>query len=256
MENLITLLSTSNPRYLLMICLVFVLAGAVKGAIGLGLPTVAVGLLSLLMTPMEAAALLIVPSFFTNVWQLAAGPDFSGLLRRLWPMLVGVCVGTFAGGAVLAHVHADWAAAGLGAALIVYALMGLASVKLAVSVPMERRLGPAIGAITGIVSAATGVFTLPAVPFLQALGLNKDDMVQAMGLAFTVSTVALALNLIAVGALPWSGAETSVIALLPALAGMALGQWLRSRMNAVLFRRCFFGGLLLLGAHFVWSYFA
>jgi len=75
----------------------FLLAGLVKGVIGLGLPTVAMGLLSVVMAPAKAASLLIVPSFVTNVWQLAAGPNFQRLARRLWPMLAGVVVGTLAG---------------------------------------------------------------------------------------------------------------------------------------------------------------
>ena len=37
--------------------------------------------------------------------------------------------------------------------------------------------------------------------------------------------------------------------LLPALAGMGLGQWIRLRVQPVLFKRLFFSGLLLLGAY-------
>ena len=48
----------------------FLLAGLVKGVIGLGLPTVAMGLLGLAMPPVEAAAMLLVPSLVTNVQQL------------------------------------------------------------------------------------------------------------------------------------------------------------------------------------------
>ncbi|HTD05914.1 sulfite exporter TauE/SafE family protein [Undibacterium sp.] len=256
MENILTLVSLDTGPHFLATCLIFLLAGAVKGAIGLGLPTVAVGMLSLLMSPMEAAALLIVPSFFTNIWQLLAGPDFSGLLRRFWTMLLGVCVGTFAGAALFAQVHAGWAAAGLGLALMAYALMGLASVHWQLAGGAERWLAPVIGAVTGMLTSFTGVFVIPAVPFLQALGLNKDELVQAMGLAFTVSTIALAASLAYAGALHAESAGASFFALLPSMTGMLLGQWLRRRMNAVLFRRCFFAGLLALGGHFVWHFFA
>ncbi len=227
----------------------FVLAGAVKGAIGLGLPTVAVGLLSLMMAPLEAAALLIVPSFLTNIWQLAAGKGLAVLLRRLWPMLLGVCAGSAAGAAMAAHIRGDWATAGLGLALVAYALMGLFSLRWTVSPGAERWLAPLVGAATGVVTAATGVFVLPAVPYLQALDLERDELVQAMGLAFTVSTVALALTLAGSGALHWSGAGRSALALLPALAGMVLGQWLRGKMAPALFKRCFFVGLMVLGGH-------
>ena len=65
----------------------FLLAGMVKGVIGLGLPTVAMGLLGLAMPPAQAAALLIVPATLTNLWQLALGGHLRALLGRLWPML-------------------------------------------------------------------------------------------------------------------------------------------------------------------------
>ena len=103
--------------------------------------------------------------------------------------------------------------------------------------------------ITGGVTAVTGVFVIPAVPFLQALGLEKDDLVQALGLSFTVSTLALAITLSQHGSLLQADVlGLSLLALLPALAGMYLGTWLRSRISPLAFRRCFFGGLLLLGA--------
>ena len=86
---------------LVVILLTFLVAGLVKGVIGLGLPAIAVGLLSLAMTPAEAAALLVVPSLATNIWQLAAGPSFSALARRLLPMMLGVCLGTWAGSGLL-----------------------------------------------------------------------------------------------------------------------------------------------------------
>ena len=72
----------------------FLLAGFVKGVIGLGLPTVAIGLLGLLMTPTQAAAILVLPALITNVWQAAVGGNLVPLVKRAWPMLVGVCIGT------------------------------------------------------------------------------------------------------------------------------------------------------------------
>ena len=79
----------------------FLLAGITKGVIGLGLPTGAIGLLGLLMTPAQAAAILVVPSLVTNVWQVAAGGELLALVRRMWPMLAGICIGTFIGAAWL-----------------------------------------------------------------------------------------------------------------------------------------------------------
>ena len=110
----------------LLIAGTFVLAGLVKGVIGLGLPTVAMGLLGLVMLPAEAAALLLVPSLVTNVWQLLAGPRFGALLLRLWGMMLGIVAGTWAGSGLIVSAITHLATAALGAALVLYAVVGLA----------------------------------------------------------------------------------------------------------------------------------
>ena len=238
-----------EPFPLLVATLTFLLAGFVKGVIGLGLPTVSMGLLSLVMAPAKAASLLIVPSFVTNVWQLAAGPSFSRLAYRLWPMLAGVVLGTLAGTGLLTGSHAGQAAVALGLLLILYAVLGLTSVRFAVAPAAEWWLGPLIGALTGLVTAATGVFVIPAVPYIGALSLDKDELIQALGLSFTVSTIALAAALAAGGAFALGEVGASTAALAPALLGMAAGGAVRGRFSEKTFRRVFFGGLLVLGAH-------
>ena len=232
----------------LAIAATFALAGFVKGVIGLGLPTVAIGLLSVVMPPAHAAALLIVPSTVTNVWQLAAGPALGALLRRLWPMLLGVCFGTWVGSGLLT-TGSERAVVALGVALVLYAALGLVNVRAAVPSRAQPWLGPLIGGATGVVTAATGVFVIPAVPYLQALGLDTDDLVQALGLSFTISTLALAASLAGEGAFDLSVAGASLVALVPACVGMVAGTWVRARVKPEPFRLCFFAGLLLLGAH-------
>lgn len=228
---------------------VFVLAGFVKGVIGLGLPTLTMGLLGLVMAPAQAAALLVLPSLLTNVWQIA-GPGLAALTRRLATLLLGVCAGVALGAGWLdasAAAGARWAGIGLGLALVVYAALGLLAWRPRVAPQLEPWLAPLVGLATGLVTAATGVFVIPAVPYLQALGLPKDELVQALGLAFLVATLALAASLGHGGALRVPELVASLHAVLPALAGMALGQWLRGRLAPEPFRRCFLAGLLALG---------
>lgn len=253
MDALVSILHARAPGELALICLVFVLAGLVKGVVGLGLPTVAVGLLGMMMAPREAAALLVVPSLVTNVWQLAAGPAAAVLARRLWPMLAGIAAGTLLGGLLLPASASLDAVAALGGALIMYAVAGLASFTLHVPPNGERAAAPVVGLVTGAVTAATGVFVIPAVPYLQGLQLERqmgrDALVQALGLAFTTSTVALAASLMLAGQFAPQAAGLSFAALVPALAGMMAGQWIRGRIRPAMFRRCFFIGLLALGVH-------
>lgn len=249
MDTLIAFYQNIGPALTLLVVITFLLAGAVKGVIGLGLPTIAMGLLGLAMSPAQAAALLIVPSTLTNLWQLAAGGHLPTLLRRLGPMLVMIFVGTLLGSAWLGINSGPWAVHALGAALVIYALYGLAGPALRVAPGREGWLGPICGLVTGLVTAATGVFVMPAVPYLQSLGLSRDEMIQALGLSFTVSTLALALGLAGQDALGGQALGASLLMLAPALLGMLAGQWLRQRISATLFKRCFFIGLAALGGH-------
>lgn len=227
---------------------IFLLAGFAKGVVGLGLPTIAMGLLGLMMPPAQAASLLVVPSLATNVWQMAAGPGLAPLLRRLWPMMLGIGIGTWAGAGLLTSAG-DRATTALGTVLVLYAVIGLTPVRFAVPDRAQAWLAPLVGAATGLVTAATGVFVVPAVPYLQALAMEKDELVQALGLSFTVSTLTLAASLTHDGVLDLSLAGGSLAALAPALAGMALGQRVRDRVRPETFRLCFLLGLLLLGGH-------
>jgi uncharacterized membrane protein YfcA len=228
---------------------VFALAGGVKGVIGMGLPTVAIGLLGTLMSPAEAAAILVLPTLVTNIWQAATGGGFFVLLRRLWPMFAAIFVGAAIGAMLLGSVASPWATTALGVALVIYSALGLSKVHFSVAPHRERWLAPLIGIMNGIVSVATGVFSLPAVPYLNALHLNRNDLVQALGMLFTVSTVALAVVLMHGGILHLSAAGLSVLALGASLIGMVLGQQVRGRVKPETFRLCFFVGLLLLGVH-------
>jgi len=231
---------------------VFVLAGFVKGVIGMGLPTVAMGLLSVTMAPAQAAALLVLPSLVTNLWQIF-GPGWWALVRRMATMLAGVCLGIAAGAGWLTGQGSGSArvTAALGVALVAYALLGLLKVRLHVPAQHERWLSPVVGLATGLVTAASGVFVVPAVPYLNALGLEKEDLVRALGISFLVSTIALAVSLRSGGALEMGNVVGSLLALLPALLGMALGQWVRLRVQPELFKKIFFSGLLALGSYLV-----
>jgi uncharacterized protein len=230
---------------------VFVLGGFVKGVIGLGLPTISMGLLALVMPPVEAAAVVLLPSFLTNVWQMLAGPSLTSAIKRLWPMMLAICAGTWASAGLMTGAYAPLMTTLLGVTLLLYALSGFTSFHFHVAKRTEPWLGPVIGGITGLITAATGVFVIPATPYLQGIGLQKDDLVQALGLSFTVSTLALAVNVARAGAIGGSQVATTFAALAAAIGGMWIGQRLRTRLPPLVFRRCFFGGLLLLGFYLI-----
>ena len=234
---------------ILVIAGTFLLAGAVKGVIGLGLPTVSLAVLAVALDLPTAMALLLVPSFVTNVWQGAVGGHGRDLLRRIWPFLLVAAVTVRLGASALTRVDFALLSSLLGLLLAAYAAANLLGLGFRVEARREKWAGPLAGFVNGVLTGMTGSFVVPGVMYLQALGLPRDALIQAMGMLFTVSTLALALSLQANDLLRTEHGALSTMALAPATAGMAAGQRIRERLSEQLFRRIFFLSLLALGAY-------
>ena len=238
-----------DPTALVIAAAIFVLAGTVKGVIGLGLPTVSLGLLVLITDLPGAMALMLAPSFVTNLWQGCVGGNLGLLLKRLWPFLLPATVLVWLGGLAITAVDLSLLAALLGLLLVAYAVIGIAGVRFAITGDKERWAGPLFGAVNGILTGLTGSFVVPGVMYLQSIGLPRDQLVQAMGILFTLATVALAVSLGGNGMLNRELGLVSAAGVVPALLGMMIGQKIRQCLSAALFRKVFFWSLLVLGLY-------
>jgi len=238
-----------SPESLALIGLTFLLAGFVKGVIGLGLPTVSLALLTAGFGLIPAMGLMIVPSFVTNVWQAAQGGAGRQLVRRLWPMMAAVAAGIWLGGNVLVSGDTKFLTGLLGGLLCVYSVVGLTRYHIPAPGRAEAWLSPVMGGASGILTGLTGSFVIPGVLYLQSIGLDRNALIQAMGMLFSVSTLALAVvlghhNLISVDLGTYSSGGV-----VPALAGMVIGQRVRGRLSEAAFTRVFFSSLLILGVN-------
>jgi len=232
-----------------LIAAVFLLAGGVKGVLGLGLPTVGMGLLSIVMTPAQAAGILVIPALVTNIWQVASGPALFPLVRRLGWMIVASVIGTFSTVEFLTTSSGSTANGALGAVLAAYGIYGLVGARLEIQPRWERWLSPLVGLATGMLNGATGVFVIPGAPYLASLRLDKEELVQSVGINAFVCPLALTAALVVHGQLRMEVAGSWVLALLFSLAGMYVGQRVRRRAAEQVFRRGFFIGLLTLGTY-------
>ena len=109
-------------------------------------------------------------------------------------------------------------------------------------------MGLVLGVVNGILTGMTGSLGVPGVMYLEGIGLERDQLLQAMGMLFAASTIALAFALSANALLPVELGIASFFAVLPALIGMWIGQNLRQCLSDLQFRRVFFFGITLLGA--------
>jgi len=226
----------------------FLLAGFVKGVVGMGLPPVAIGVMALAMPPAQAAALVLVPAFVTNIWQMMSGDRLFTVIKRLWSLEAGICIGAWLCGDILTTQTSKLPGLLLGIMLMVYAIHGAVSVTPRIPPRYEPYLSPVVGLTTGVIMAATGLMAIPLVPYLQAINLEKENLLQALGLSFFISAVALGAVLTNASIFRADTAFMSALALVPAAAGMAVGRRYVSRISATTFKRWFLIAMLLIGA--------
>ena len=231
------------------VALTFLVAGFVKGVVGLGLPTVALAALTATLGLHPAMALVLAPSLATNLLQATRGGHGKAVVRRLWPYLLAAGLGIWLGVRILVVSDAALLSKLLGVMIVVYSLLSLARFKPCVRPSLEAWIAPPLGVINGVLTGLTGAFVVPSVFYLQALGLERNVLVQAMGTMFLFSTVCMALALGGHAFITVDLALLSSAAVIPAMGGMVVGRRLSRRLSEAMFRQLLFAALLFLGLY-------
>jgi len=225
-------------------------AGAVvKGASGMGLPLVALPVLTAAFGLQHAVGLMTIPLIVTNVWQVwrFRGEVRSDRLAFMPLFLVtgalGIGVGTWALTALPERVLVLV----LGLLLLAYIGLRLATPHWSVGPALARRLGPLAGLGAGILQGATGISSPIGVTFIHAMKLARDAHV------FAVSTMFLLFSLVQLPALWAAGVMRpewmlqGLLALIPILVFMPVGQWISGRLSRQAFDRMILIFLAIIG---------
>ncbi len=231
------------------IAVVLLLGGTVKGAMGVGLPLIAVPGMAMLVDVPTAVAVMIVPIVVSNLWQALHLGWPGALLRRFWPLILTMIAALWWASGFVATADARLLSGILGAMVILFAGLELASVRIRVPPGGERPAGLIVGALSGITGGLSTVFAPPLILFLVALDLRKDAFVQAIGTLFFVGSAPLLAFYGLHGVLNGDNVWLSALACVPVLGGLAAGQRLRDRIPQERFRRLLLVLLLLIGAN-------
>ena len=228
---------------------VFLVAGVVKGLVGMGLPTITIALTSLVLPLPEAIALIALPTVITNVWQAAVGGNFRRILRRQWTLIVPLMVCLYATMWLVGQKGPNWAFLVLAAVLVLYSALGLFRIRLHVHDDLEKPLAPVIGVTSGFIAGLVGVPVVPLMPYLQALDIKPSELVQTLGVVLCATSLTLTASLLNFGLLDGRRVIVSAAAVLPAIAGMWFGQRIRLRLSVEQFRQAVLWALLLTGLY-------
>ena len=242
---------TDQLDTIILVVMVFLLAGFIKGVIGFGLPTISVSLLTVVLGLEAAMVIMLLPSLLTNVWQGVMGGNLRYLVRRLWPILIPGVVCTWVTSTASTIGPLPIFVVLLGLAILIYSGSSLIGLEMPDPGERERWLSPVIGSVSGAIGGVTGIFVMPAVDYLRALGLTRGQLIQAMGIWFTMATLALGGALGHHGLLTGSLGLLSGVGIVPAFVGMMIGQRLRTRLSPEVFRVVLLSGLCVLGFYFI-----
>lgn len=236
-----------DAAVLIAIALSLLLAGAVKGLLGLGITFVAAPMLTLFVSVPEMVVLLALPILISNLWQAFSGGYARESWLRFWPLILCLGIGTGIGVRLLFDVDSNTLFGLLGGLVSAVAIFGLSGVNLRVPNSWERAAGPIVGIAAGVVGGMTTMFGPLVSAYVAHLGLDKDRLVAATALIYVASGSFLVGALAAQGMMNGQALIASLVAALPVLAGTALGDRFRRYTSETVFTRVLLIFLLLLG---------
>ncbi len=230
-----------------LVFVVLALGGAIKGVTGIGLPLVAVsGIASVTDVP-TAVALITIPIVAANLWQALHTGRPGVELRRFWPVVLPLTLGLWWSTGMVAASGGRTLNLVLGATVVVFSVVYTVSPRLRVPRRAEQWSGGLVGAVAGVIGGFSTVIGPPISMYLLALDLKKDEFVQAVGLLFFSGSVPLMVFYWLHGVLRPDNVGWSALACLPVLLGLAVGQWVRGRVDQETFRKVLLAVLFLVG---------
>ena len=244
-------IETATPASITLLVLVLVIAGVLKGVIGVGMPIVAFPMLTMLVDVQTAVMLLSMPLVLSNIPQALEGGFVGQTLWRLAPVLVGMTPGTWIGVAILLNVDPAIAKIVAGASVILVATLTLLAPKLQIKQGMIGPVGLGAGFCGGLLGGIAALSGPLVFIFLLAKGLSGKAFTKEASMFLVVSSVLLASALTSSRRFDWHDVLISTLATAPVVVGMLVGQQVRDAVPAYAFKKLVVLVVLVSGAQLV-----
>ena len=229
------------------------LGAFVKGAVGTGLPTVAIPVMAGFIGVEEAVVIMAIPTVLTNSWLLWAHRGYASESRDL-PALMGF--------GILGAVAGAWILSAVEPALLMFALAGVVGIyvalfvfrpQLEVSPDRSRRLAPPVGAAAGALQGATGISGPLLTTYTHALRLPRRPFLFQLAAQIEVFALAQVLAFVALGLYTLELLAASLLAIVPAALALPLGMRLSARLPLVTFERVVLVVLVIMAGKLVFD---
>ncbi|WP_342131618.1 sulfite exporter TauE/SafE family protein [Hydrogenophaga sp. OTU3427] len=241
-------LDAASLSLLTLCALAFVLGGVVKGALGVGLPLVAVPLLSLWLPSPQAIALLVAPVLLSNLWQAVEGGRLRGSLRRFGGLIAAQCLATVLTVRLTLSLSVQQLNVMLALAVLLAVALMAWQPSLRISPERERVVGVGVGLLSGLLGGVSSLTGPVIITYLMALKLPREDFIGSISIIYLSAAVPLYGAMLLFGRIGASELALSVLALLPMGLGLLAGKAVRRRLDEILFRRVLLAFLCVLAA--------
>ena len=240
-----------TPALLAAVLLVYAVAGTIKGTLGFGLPLVAGAVLpQFVPLPLVMAInALLLPA--TNLVQFARAGDAVATMRAHWTVLAGLALSVPLAALFVARADPALVALLFGGFVVLAALANLAMPSLRLPPRAVKPAGFGTGLVGGLVTALTTAPGPVFVLYLAGTGAGRAASMGALGLFLLVSGLLVGAAFAALDLLTVPRAALALCCLMPALAGMWLGDALGRRVPAERLRRIVLIALIVLGSRIV-----
>jgi len=247
--NFHTLFGSLDPHLIFIFASIFLVAGIIKGFLGIGLPASAMGLLTLYLPPAEAIPLLWLPILVTNILQFTRAPHKREIVTDYTWFAVAICVSLFITAMFIADYPTALLTVAIGFAMVIFALNSL----FGFTVPMGKGRNWQIvtGIMAGILGGLSSIWSPIVVMYMVATDVSKEKFIGAIGFTFLVGAIALGAGQIVAGVITLPVLIKSAIALVVVVIGFRIGEILRGRVSQTQFRTVILVAFLIMGIRLI-----
>ncbi|KML47082.1 sulfite exporter TauE/SafE [Burkholderia cepacia] len=250
---LVSSLQALTPLDLAGIAVALLLGGMAKGITGIGVPLIAMPILSQFLPIRHAVLLLSMPIILGNIPQALEGGQVLATARKIAAPIAGTVIGNVVGVAILLSLNPGHAQAASGALLIFAATLMLAAPKLNLPDAWQKPVGFVLGFGAALMESIASVPGPLLATYLISSGATGRVFTKQIAIILVVSIVTLITTFS--GAAHASGADLAISAAasLPAIAGMWLVRPLRDKMSPRIFRMVVLLFVLAAASQMIWK---
>ena len=227
----------SEPTTLLAIIAIYVCAGFIKGIIGIGLPTTALALLTMIVSPLEAMAINLFPMMVTNIYQFSRADSYRQTISSYWRFATVLVVFLLAASFMAAGLGNDIIRLLIALSVMIFTLNNLFGARWTFHPEHDHHWQYGMGALSGILGGLTSIWGVPMTIYLVMKQLTPKQFVDATGFLILIGCFPLFIGYLATDIITPAILLPSAVGIIGAFIGFYFGARARHAVAPATFHK-------------------